>query len=70
VSVYQVTLTTVASITLNVVASSEEEAIDVAYPLAHEVADEYIHVRNGSLDLNREWQLEEPHARLINKNTI
>ena len=60
---YDVTLATVASLTVTVEAGDEEAAIDAAYDRAREVSAAWLPFSDASLDLNEEWQLQEPTVK-------
>lgn len=57
---YLVTLATVASITAYVEADDEDTAHDKALTIAKGFSDEGRGGRNYSVDINDEWQLEDP----------
>jgi len=62
---YEITLTTVASITVTVEADDEDVALDQAYDTAKEFSSQYHAGHNWTADLNEEWQLHEAEVREV-----
>jgi hypothetical protein len=63
---YEITLTTVASVTVTVEAENEDIALNRAHDAAREFSGQYHQGRDWRADLNEEWQLEEPNVREVN----
>jgi hypothetical protein len=60
---YKVTLTTVASITVEVDAADEDEALDAAYDAGREFANQYHSGRNWVVDINDAWDLRDAEIK-------
>jgi hypothetical protein len=60
---YKVILSTVASITVD--AKTEDDAIDKAYERAHQFGDQDHSGHGYSVDINNEWQYEEPTVERV-----
>ncbi len=61
---YRVTVSTIVSYTLVIEADSEEEAEDITLTRAKDWANEY-HSGPGSVDVNDEWQYEDPDIQEV-----
>ncbi len=62
---FQITLSTVASITVTVNADDEDDALEAAYEAARQFSDEYHAGPNWSVAVNEAWQYEEPEVKRI-----
>jgi hypothetical protein len=62
---YQITLSTVASVTVTVDANDEDAALDQAHDAALEFSGQYHSGHNWVGELNDEWQYEEPEIKEI-----
>ena len=62
---YKVTLSTVASITVEIDAETEDVAVDEAYERAHEFAGLYHSGRDWRVDINDEWQYQDPTVETV-----
>ena len=62
---YKVTLSTVASITVEIDAETEDVAVDEAYERAHEFDGLYHSGRYWRVDINDEWQYQDPTVETV-----
>lgn len=62
---YRITMTTVASFTVEIEADNEDAALDAAHGVAEDLSAQYIPVPHrgaDSLSLNDSWELKSPEV--------